>query len=290
MAYEVINADVREGMIELFTRGMVKSFQSIITSPPYFGLRDYGVDGQLGGEETLSEYIDNLVSIFGTARELLADDGTLWINIGDSYAGSRRGMHPKNLLGIPWRLALALQADGWILRQEIIWHKPNPMPAPLRDRFVTAHEYIFLLSKKPKYYFDWKAVSEPAKYAGDRRGERKDARRGTRANAMHGSTGDTRRKRNVWSVPSHGYHGSHLAAFPPHLILPCVIASCPVGGYILDPFSGCGTTLGVAQAMGCNAYGIELNKTYAQETPKRIHQISELFDTEYIKRVQPCLF
>jgi len=283
-----------------------KSVHCCITSPPYFGLRDYGVDGQIGLEPTPEEFVQALVKVFREVRRVLRDDGTLWLNIGDSYArtggtdrkvsasakvGSTRntleqmsdrtsraaslGLKDKDLIGIPWMLAFALRADGWYLRQDIIWHKPNPMPESVRDRCTKAHEYVFLLSKGPKYYFDADAVKEPA--VCDRmRGPAEHADK----KSTNGNGGLSRRepqpfrnRRSVWSVATRSYKGAHFATFPPDLIEPCILAGCPAGGTVLDPFGGSGTTAGVALAHGRNAILCELNPEYAALVPARIESI-----------------
>jgi DNA modification methylase len=273
--------------------------QTCVTSPPYYGLRDYGHDGQIGLEETPEEYISAMVEVFRCVWDVLEDDGTLWLNIGDSYCGTGskgdlidpknpngrngqsksktqklEGYKSKDLIGIPWMLAFALRADGWYLRQDIIWHKPNPMPEPVQDRCTKSHEYIFLFSKKSKYYYDIDAMQEPAIYAGDDRGARGDSRRGTEANSMSGKTGETRNKRSVWSVTTKPYSGAHFAVFPPDLIEPCIMAGAPVGGIVLDPFMGSGTTAQVAQNLGRKYLGCELNTEYEILQRERLKQQS----------------
>ena len=252
--------------------------QTCITSPPYWGLRDYGAEGQLGLEKTPEEYVDRMVQVFRHVRRVLRDDGTLWLNLGDSYGvvPSSFGLKPKDLCGIPWRVALALQADGWYLRQDIIWHKPNPMPESVRDRCTKAHEYMFLLTKKPKYYCDMEAVKEEAAtnwtISQKDRQQRVDATGG----AISGGTGDvvskgtTRNKRSVWTVTTKPYKEAHFATFPPKLIEPCVLAGCPEGGIVLDPFMGSGTTGMVARQYGRDYLGIELNPEYIALIKKRI--------------------
>lgn len=243
-----------------------------ITSPPYFGLRDYGANGQIGLEKTFEEYLRKLVEVFREVRRVLRPDGTLWLNVGDSYAGggcgsrdaerwpkqSRNdhmathakkglGLASKNLLGIPWRLAFALQADGWYLRQDIIWHKPNPMPESVRDRCTKAHEYLFLLSKSEKYWFDCDAIKEAAvgAYA-------------------------TRNKRSVWSIAPEPFREAHFATFPTKLVEPCMLAGSCVGGVVLDPFGGSGTVGVVAKKLGRHCVLIELNPTYGEMAQKRV--------------------
>lgn len=280
-----------------------------VTSPPYFGLRDYGVDGQIGLEKTPDQYVQKLVGVFRAVREVLADDGTLWLNLGDSYAsqggdlnkrkpgfsttghaglvenggafpGNRTpppGLKPKDLIGIPWRVAFALQADGWYLRQDIIWAKPNPMPESVKDRCTKAHEYIFLLSKSPKYYFDAEAVKEPAdpkNYRGNpsmREVPPGQTRQGT-LDAKRGRVlCETRNKRSVWNVAPKPFKEAHFATFPPDLIEPCILAGCPLGGTVLDPFMGAGTTAVVAERLGRRWVGSELNPDYCNIAMNRIN-------------------
>lgn len=320
-----------------------QSVHCCVTSPPYYGLRDYGVDGQIGLEPTPEEFIQKLVAVFREVRRVLRDDGTLWVNIGDSYAangipgksnladlgqkyrggGLKRdtiekprkhltgNLKQKDLLGIPWMLAFALRADGWYLRQDIIWNKPNAMPESVRDRCTKAHEYMFLLSKSKRYYFDHEAIKEPAasnRTVGtgvgwnttskndhrDNRADRTRSRRDSfkregskREQQIHGqnygthrqerdeSAWDlsTRNKRSVWNVATRGYKEAHFATFPPALIEPCILAGSPVGGTVLDPFGGSGTTAGVALANGRNAILCELNNEYAELMPSRIKSI-----------------
>lgn len=284
-----------------------KSVHTCVTSPPYFGLRDYGVDGQIGLEPTPDEFVATLVAVFREVRRVLRDDGTLWLNLGDSYArppakggsgpgGKNRewygesygqargakipeGLKDKDLIGIPWRVAFALQADGWYLRQDIIWHKPNPMPESVRDRCTKAHEYIFLLSKGPKYYFDHEAIKEPVSpdmlrraKAGHTRGQGKlDKSRNDAATVRPTNiTGTTRNRRSVWTVTTKPFKGAHFATFPPDLIEPCILAGCPEGGTVLDPFGGAGTTGLVAEKHGRNAVLCELNPEYAEMAAERI--------------------
>ena len=281
-----------------------RSVQTCVTSPPYWGLRDYGMEEQFGLEETPEEYVEQLVEVFREVRRVLRDDGTLWLNLGDSYAGCGRGGDPKhskgdnsadatmesykglpakNLIGIPWRVAFAFQADGWFLRQDIIWHKPNPMPESVRDRCTKAHEYIFLLSKKPRYYFDNDAIRERTgneasieeyKNADGRRHLHEyDLQRGMQQyNLNHKPLTHPlgRNKRSVWTVPTKPYKGAHFATFPPDLITPCVLAGAPKGGVVLDPFMGSGTTGAVALTHGRDFIGIELNPDYIELAEKRI--------------------
>jgi len=300
-----------------------------VTSPPYYGLRDYGVDGQIGLEETPEQYINRLVKVFGEVRRALRDDGTLWVNIGDSYLGTggnrksassnktfndiqkhnprdgryernkamkSNGIKPKDLIGIPWMLAFALRADGWYLRQDIIWHKPNPMPESVRDRCTKSHEYIFLLSKSRKYYFDNEAIKEPC-VNGDptsprgscgtltpnsgRRGSgnkkikqrpyQDTISKGSQAGSIPWEAKEKRNKRDVWSVSIKPYKGAHFATFPQDLIKPCILAGCPENGVVLDPFIGAGTTGLVTKCNNRNFVGIELNKEYIEIANKRIY-------------------
>ena len=244
--------------------------QMCVTSPPYFGLRDYGHPGQIGLEQTPEEYIAAMVEVFRCVRDVLADDGTLWLNIGDSWASTAQGtmnapqksagknadvyanfrpkvgLPPKNLLGIPWRLALALQKDGWWLRQDIIWAKPNPAPERVKDRCTKSHEYIFLLSKSQNYFYDSDAVRE------------------------NSSGGLGHNKRDVWVVPTSRYKGAHFATFPPALIEPCILAGSRPGDIVLDPFMGSGTTAAVARKHKRKYIGCELNETYGELQDERI--------------------
>jgi len=273
-----------------------QSVHTCVTSPPYWGLRDYGKDDQLGLEETPEEYVSNMVKVFGQVRRVLRDDGTLWLNLGDSYAHSLRqsgkeyagkltrgskgtivsvykplpiGLKSKDLVGIPWRVAFALQADGWYLRQDIIWHKPNPMPESVTDRCTKAHEYIFLLSKDKDYFYDHEAIKENAKSKFNGGGNK--GRIGAEGWIGHTENLDmTRNKRSVWTVTTKPFKGAHFATFPPDLIEPCILAGCPKGGIVLDPFAGAGTTGLVAKRFGCDFVGIELNPEYAEMARTRI--------------------
>lgn len=263
-----------------------KSIDCVVTSPPYYGLRDYGVDGQIGLEETPEEYIDKLVSLFREIRRCLKDEGTCWVNLGDSYSGNcsrtskgRAGMGaeregvftkggglpPKNLIGIPWRFAFAMQADGWILRQDIIWHKPNPMPESVTDRCTKAHEYIFLFSKQEKYYFDAQSIQEECV------DEAYSNRQNTGEEAgLKDVVYTTRNKRDVWSVCVKPNKEAHFATYPPELITPCILAGCPKQGIVLDPFMGSGTTGIVARTFNRNYVGCELNPEYHKMSERRI--------------------
>jgi DNA modification methylase len=282
-----------------------ETVQTCVTSPPYFGLRDYGVKGQMGLEDTPEAYVQKMVQLFREIRRLLRTDGTLWLNLGDSYAGSGKGacgdgivrlghkskkqktsngthqgifakphtgLKPKDLIGIPWRVAFALQTDGWYLRQDIIWHKPNPMPESVTDRCTKGHEYIFLLSKSPKYYFDHEAIKYPSKNPTDDRGARGNRKRfptalisGIRASGVYPMAN----KRSVWTVNTKPYKGAHFATFPPDLIEPCILAGAPKNGVVLDPFVGSGTTAAVAKKFGRHYVGIELNPVYVRLARER---------------------
>jgi len=325
-----------------------KSVNCCVTSPPYWGLRDYGTaewqggnpncshkrdskhsdscstgqknlegaigdgiyktecpkcgatrkDSQLGLEETPEEYVANMVKVFSEVKRVLTKDGTLWLNLGDTYSAQRwtkkgetkteaqpmngmkdnhraiapiknSGIPDKNLVGIPWRVAFALQADGWYLRQDIIWHKPNPMPESVTDRCTKAHEYIFLLSKSSKYYYDHEAIMEEASYKDQPRGGSKNRYE------QHEFGGDnkiynTRNKRSVWTVNTRPYPEAHFATYPKKLIRPCIKAGCPQGGVVLDPFGGSGTTAEVANELQRDAILCELNPKYCELIEKRL--------------------
>ena len=263
----VLFGDCRETM-----DAFIDKAQMCVTSPPYYGLRNYGdEENQIGLEERPEEYIQNLVEVFRKVRDNLTDDGTLWLNIGDSYYNYRpgkgqalskqtvsntrqdlpdkcarrgnklKGLKEKDLIGIPWMLAFALRADGWYLRQDIIWNKPNPMPESVRDRCTKSHEYIFLLSKSQNYYFDVDAIKEP-----------------------------TRRKRSVWTVNNKPYKGAHFAVFPPDLIEPCIRAGSKEGDIVLDPFMGSGTTAMVAKSLNRYYMGCELHEEYGDLMQERV--------------------
>jgi DNA modification methylase len=289
--------DCRETMRKWASQG-VKA-QTCVTSPPYYGLRDYGHEGQIGLEETPEEYIKAMVEVFQCVWDVLEDDGTLWLNIGDSYAGNNsqasnngracfgnarervvnrtgEGLKTKDLIGIPWMLAFALRAEGWYLRQDIIWHKPNPMPESVQDRCTKAHEYIFLMSKSQKYYYDIDALKEPV----ENMGKPRKFRDGDASATLRNDEGrmyiprEDRNKRSVWTVPVKPYAGAHFAVFPSDLIEPCILAGAPVGGVVLDPFMGSGTTAQVAQTLGRQYLGCELNENYKTLQNKRIAQYS----------------
>jgi DNA modification methylase len=301
-----------------------ESVNCVVTSPPYWGLRDYGVEGQIGLEPTPQEFVAKMTDVFREVRRVLRSDGTCWVNMGDSYAGSwgaqsrehggkhasnisalsanqlkaaqiresgtgslsrTPGLKPKDLIGMPWRLAFALQADGWWLRQDIIWAKLNPMPESVTDRCTKAHEYIFLLTKSARYFYDAEAIKELTNYDPERpRGGRdkfvtgdeargynfKDAHNG-HVERMNGINKDpySRNKRSVWEIATQPFAEAHFATFPMKLVEPCIRAGCPKGGTVLDPFNGSGTTGLIAIAERCNYVGIELNKDYAAMSARR---------------------
>ena len=278
------------------------SAQMCVTSPPYYGLRDYGgEDQQIGLEQTPEDYVQELVNTFRLVRDVLKDDGILWLNIGDSYYNYRsdgnypkqsvsktkqdlpdktpvrgnkfKNLKSKDLIGIPWMLAFALRNDGWYLRQDIIWHKPNPMPESVKDRCTKSHEYIFLLSKSKNYYYDNEAIKEPAQDWGTRdRSKGKYHNKGTGLAPHSGLTESypTKNKRSVWSVTNKPYKGSHFATFPRDLIVPCIKAGSKRGDVILDPFMGSGTTAMVAKELGRFYLGCELHEDYGDLINKRL--------------------
>jgi len=297
--------DCRETMRRWASEGV--KVQTCVTSPPYFGLRDYGHDGQIGLEDTPDQYIKAMVEVFSCVKNILADDGTLWLNIGDSYSrqggqanaqtmadwkdvhrtaikasSGADGCKPKDLIGIPWMLAFALRADGWYLRQDIIWHKPNPMPESVTDRCTKAHEYIFLMSKSPKYYYDNEIIKDQVKQDWGTR-DRSDGKYHNEGSGLQPHTGleksyEKSNKRSVWTVTTKPYEGAHFAVFPTDLIEPCILAGAPVGGVVLDPFMGSGTTAQVAQSLGRQYLGCELNPEYAPLQKKRLAQQSLILE------------
>ena len=249
-----------------------------VTSPPYFRLRDYGHPDQIGLEDSVDEFVKKLIEVFKEVKRVLKDDGTLWLNLGDSFTSANQSktyFHNKNILGIPWKVAFALQNDGWILRQDIIWHKTNPMPESVQDRCTKSHEYIFLLSKSPKYFYDHEVIKEPCiskdNYKRDRINTRLNQVPGR--SKMQGLTKNNyvkKNKRSVWSIPNKPYKGAHFAVFPEELIRPCIKAGCPENGTVLDPFCGSGTTGLVARQENKNFIGIELNPAYVLIAESRI--------------------
>lgn len=333
---QCFQGDCREVMRRLIAEGV--RVQCIVTSPPYWGLRDYGVAGQLGQEPTLGEFLANMVEVFELCRELLAEDGTLWLNMGDSYAGggnggggsfAKDGVHAagevnknvparrgairypaefkaKDLIGQPWRLAFALQDAGWWLRQDIVWHKPNPMPESVTDRCTKAHEFVFLLTKSARYYFDQAAILEPvspntharlsqdvqnqigseranggAKTNGNMKAVGRKLSAGTDATKNNASFDaamaimpTARNKRSVWTIPTQSYKGAHFATFPEGLVEPCVLAGSRPGDIVFDPFMGSGTVAAVAQRLGRRWLGAELNPEYIKLQVPRTRQLS----------------
>ena len=321
----VFFGDCRDTMRDLIAQGV--KVQMCVTSPPYFGLRDYGHPGQLGLEATPAEFVRAMVEVFALVRELLADDGVLWLNLGDSYNaagrtghGTRQGfkqgtnrasaekadncrpsvenLKPKDLIGIPWRVAFALQEAGWYLRQDIIWHKPNPMPESVTDRCTKAHEYLFLLSKSERYYFDGRAIAQPIadsskerlaqpnlpnqqgsdrvpgktngnmkavgpRFGGNKYGDDDREESRTKSGNEHTGGDGLANRRSVWTVPTMPYSGAHFATFPPALIEPCILAGSRSGDTVLDCFFGSGTTGEVAGNLGRNWIGCEINDQYA---------------------------
>jgi len=294
---EIICGDAREKLQAVETG----SVNVCVTSPPYYNLRDYGISGQIGAERAPKEYIDRLAGVFREVRRVLRPDGTLWLNIGDTY-------RDKSLIGIPWMLAFALQADGWYLRQDIIWQKANCMPESVRDRCTKSHEYVFLLSKAPKYYFDAAAISEPIagsstkRYAQNIEAQQGSDRQPGKTNGKmkavlprfggekygmdlseehRTKSGNLyvpkpyRNRRDVWTIGTGNFKGAHFAVFPEKLVEPCILAGCPKGGTVLDPFAGSGTTGVVSKRLGRNFLGIELNPEYCQMAAKRIAESSK---------------
>ena len=301
--HQIITGDCIAGMKTL-PDGCI---HTCVTSPPYFGLRSYeGGDEEIGQEETVEEYVQKMVEVFREVRRIMRDDGTLWLNLGDSYMAAKncapppqtiggqrgmptdfvpgnrkdqKGLKTKDLIGIPWRVAFALQADGWWLRQDIVWHKPNPMPESVTDRCTRAHEYIFMLSKKSHYYYDHEAIKEAAVSAPHAPGNKNRTQpedKGARDPALEperlwGADGK-KNKRSVWTVNTKGYKGAHFAVYPKELITPCVLAGSPVGGTVFDPFTGSGTTAVVALNNGRNYVGTELNPEYVKIAEDRIRE------------------
>jgi len=295
---KIYNMDCMEGLKQLPDN----SINCCVTSPPYWGLRDYGVEGQLGLESTPEEYVAKMVEVFREVKRVLRKDGTLWLNLGDSYCGTGnkgeykdpkyldgrngqkvalnnkiKGLKSKDLVGIPWMVAFALRADGWYLRQDIIWHKPNPIPESVKDRCTKSHEYIFLLAKSAQYYYDNEAIREP--YQSKKEKPRNKAAEGYNNSYVGGrwSEGERdyysvgkRNKRSVWTVTTKPFKEAHFAVFPPDLIKPCILAGCPENGIVLDPFMGSGTTGMVAAMYQRNFIGFELNPEYCKMAEKRI--------------------
>jgi len=304
VSYRLICADVLDGLRQL----EAGSVRCCVTSPPYWGLRDYGVAGQIGLERTPEEYVSRLVAVFAEVRRVLADDGTLWLNLGDSYTGGANsggtnrnnggpavrtglapkrgdGLKPKDLVGVPWRVAFALQADGWWLRSDIIWAKPNPMPESVTDRPTKAHEYLFLLAKSERYFYEATAVAEPTDgrtwhdVTGPPRtdvpGQTKQDGHGRRHKGFNGRyfsepPPTTRNRRSIWTVATQPFPEAHFAVMPTALVEPCVLAGSAPGDTVLDPFAGSGTVGVVALRHGRRFVGIELNPGYVEMARKRI--------------------
>ena len=300
-----------------------ESVHCCVTSPPYWGLRDYGVDGQIGLEPTPGSCVDKLVLVFAEVRRVLRPDGTLWLNLGDSYTSGNRvehgsrigekqatnrganlttaaprpmqpaGLKPKDLVGIPWTVAFALRSDGWYLRSDIIWHKPNPMPESVTDRPTKSHEYVFLLAKSERYFYDADAIREPDAGTDHARtvldgpslepsGGLKSRHKGIRT--TEGRNGQGRNIRTVWPITTRPFPGSHFATMPPALAERCILAGCPVGGTVLDPFGGAGTTGLVADRLQRDAVLIELNPAYAEMARERIKGAAPMFADVELER------
>jgi DNA modification methylase len=320
MTIRILIGDVRDRLKALPS----DSIHCCVTSPPYWGLRDYGVDGQIGLEDSPAEFVATMVDVFEEVRRVLRPDGTCWINMGDSYAGSwgaqgrpngdgemagrsvtsarqigasprfgsgtgtrgkEFGLKPKDLVMMPHRLAIALQDAGWWVRQDIVWHKPNPMPESIKDRCTKSHEYIFLLTKAERYYFDQDAISEPVSGGahGGGKPENRKHNESTKGSPHKGIVDfnnrepkDFRNKRSVWTMTTHSFKEAHFATFPPELPETCIKAGCPIGGMVLDPFFGAGTTGLVADRLQRDCIGIELNPAYAEIARKRIQSESPL--------------
>jgi DNA modification methylase len=317
----IINSDCIEGLKQLPD----ESVDYCVTSPPYFGLRDYGHEGQIGLEETPDAFVNKMVEVFTEVKRVLKKEGTLWLNLGDSYASNtkgngrndtakmyrensqhlavdnkmkvKHGMKEKDLMGIPWMVAFALRSSGWYLRQDIIWHKPNPMPESVTDRCTKSHEYIFLLSKSAKYYYNHEAIFEVANYDGRKdtvmKGSEKyangyfptDTKTQSIATVGHErwkhktENGEfARNKRSVWTVTTKPFSEAHFATFPEDLIVDCIKAGCPEDGIVLDPFMGAGTTALVASKLNRNFIGFELNPEYIEIAKKRLQNELGMFN------------
>ena len=310
----ILVGDVRERLADIADG----SVQTCVTSPPYWGLRDYGHDGQIGLEQTPEAYVAEMIAVFREVRRVLADDGTLWLNLGDSYASFRDGkatpdttrgdstgtlapkgkasnrmastfanssIKHKDLVGIPWRVAFALQADGWWLRQDIIWAKPNPMPESVTDRCTKAHEYLFLLTKSARYYYDAAAIAEPSmnlgatviRFGGSKYGDSDDPKHATKSGNLYTDSG-TRNRRSVWTIATKPFAGAHFAVMPMALAEPCILAGSKPDDLILDPFAGSGTVGVAALRHGRNFVGVELNSEYAAIAESRILNDGPLFN------------
>lgn len=267
----IIHGDARSELRSLSD----EYFQCCVTSPPYWGLRDYDTKNQIGAESDVEDYVNSLVQVFREVHRVLKPDGTLWLNLGDSYTSGNRkwrdadeknkaramhyrpptpkGLKPKDLVGIPWRVAFALQADGWFLRSDIIWNKPNCQPESVKDRPTRSHEYLFLFSKSKDYYYDYLAIKERSI-----------------------TNGDSKNKRSVWDVNTEPFAGAHFAVFPPALVRPCILAGSKLGSFVLDPFLGSGTTAQVCMELGRKCVGIELKEEYITIAKKRTSQVALL--------------
>lgn len=263
---QIIHGDARQVLASLPSH----AYRCCVTSPPYWGLRDYGTVEQIGSESSVDDYVVNLVEVFHEVRRVLTPDGTLWLNLGDSYTSGNRtwrdsdrknparamhyrpptpeGLKAKDLVGVPWRVAFALQAEGWFLRSDIVWHKPNCQPESVKDRPTRAHEYIFLLSISEQYYYDYEAIKEPGI-----------------------SPGTLRNRRTVWTIPTQPFADAHFATFPPELVAPCVLAGSAAGDLVLDPFFGSGTVGEVCIAQGRKFTGIEINEEYVALAKRRLN-------------------
>jgi len=306
--FTVINGDAVAVLRELAS----DSIDCCVTSPPYFGLRDYGMSNQIGRERSVDAYVESVVSVFREVRRVLKNNGTLWLNLNDTYAANRSyqcastkggakhspaqgnsgpmrvpdGLKSKDLIGIPWKVAFALQADGWYLRQDIIWNKPNAMPESVKDRCVRSHEYIFLLSKSAKYYYNIDAMKEPSVTAGQvvsigpksfSKRQSSGANVAASGNALNDTytVKPTRNKRSVWNITTKPFKGAHCAVFPIELPYQCILAGAPPGGVVLDPFSGAGTTGIAALSAGRSYMGIELNGDYVSVSNDRARRFLE---------------
>jgi len=267
---QIIVGDARHELLHIPDN----TFQCCVTSPPYWGLRDYDFEGQIGAEDTVEQYIEHLMMVFREVRRTLRDDGTMWLSIGDSYTSGGRTwrapdkknfarqmtyrpatpdeLKPKDLIGIPWRVAFALQQDGWYLRSDIVWYKPNCQPESVKDRPTRSHEYVFLMTKSEDYYYDYEAVKESTN-----------------------GNGQTRNRRSVWSINTEGFKGAHFAVFPPHLVRLCLLAGSQPGAMILDPFLGSGTVGVVSKEMGRRCLGIEMKSEYAEMAQRRIAAVTQ---------------
>lgn len=309
---ELINTCINGDALRVLKEMPSQFVDCCVTSPPYYALRDYGVDGQIGIEETPDKFVENLKNVFHEVKRVLKDDGTLWLNIGDCYCNSNgyarasaqfqrkgrndanandrdltalhnSGFKTKDLIGIPWMLAFALRTDGWYLRQDIIWHKPNPMPESVRDRCTKAHEYIFLLSKSPQYYYDADAIKEPT-VSRDTNVRDRDVSKlnntpgRTRMAGLKTNDYEMRNKRDVWTVSTKPLREEHYAAYPEELIAPCILAGCRKDGIVLDPFFGSGTTGRVAGKYNRNYIGIELNPEYVRMNERRTKNVQMELD------------